>query len=141
LEQIDISYDLIVASGVLYHMRDPVRLLELIASRTKAIYLWTHYFSAEVMPKGDPRRGAFSGVVQTVDFRGLQVKLHERSYHGAWKSNAYCGGIVDRHYWMERGDIEDVLRRLGFTDIRTTHDHHDQANGPSISIFARRTGY
>ena len=37
------DYDLVFACGVLYHMRDPVTLLELLAQRTSAIYLWTHY--------------------------------------------------------------------------------------------------
>ncbi|HJQ57145.1 MAG TPA: class I SAM-dependent methyltransferase [Vineibacter sp.] len=140
LEQVDVTYDLIIASGVLYHMRDPVRLLELIAQRSNAIYIWTHYFSDAAMPQSDPRRSVFRGDAELVDFRGVRVALHRRSYHGAWRSTAYCGGIVDQHYWMEREGIEAVLRQLGFADIRTAHDQHDQANGPCISIFARRAG-
>jgi hypothetical protein len=41
LEQTDTTYDLIVASGVLYHMREPLRLLQAMAKRTRTIYLWT----------------------------------------------------------------------------------------------------
>ena len=43
-------YDLIVACGVLYHMTEPLTLLERIAGRTDLIYLWTHYFDDEEMP-------------------------------------------------------------------------------------------
>src|SRR5262249_8876061 len=61
LERTEIRYDLIVASGVLYHMSDPLRLLELIATRCDATYLWTHYFSEEAMRRGDPRLKWLSG--------------------------------------------------------------------------------
>ena len=43
-------YHLIVACGVLYHMADPLLLLERIAARTDALYLWTHYFDEAEMP-------------------------------------------------------------------------------------------
>lgn len=139
LEQTEIRYDLIVASGVLYHMSDPLRLLDLIGAHTDALYIWTHYYSDAAMPVGDARRAAFSGEVERVDFRGHAVALHCRSYHGAWKANSYCGGMVDRHYWMERDDILAVLRLLGFDDVRTAHELTDQPNGPCLSIFARRS--
>ena len=37
-------YDVIFASGVLYHMREPLRLLELIARHTDRVLLWTHHY-------------------------------------------------------------------------------------------------
>ena len=138
LEQTEVSYDLIIASGVLYHMSDPVHLLELLAMRSSAIFLWTHYFSEAAMPPDDLRRKALSGEVEKVDCRGMTVSLHRRGYHNAWKNSAFCGGMYDRHYWMEKDDIMSVLRRLGFDDIRTTHDQPDHPNGPAISIFAQR---
>lgn len=131
-------YDLIVASGVLYHMSDPVRLLELASSCTDAIFLWTHYFDDVQMPPEDPRRGAFSGSVEVRPFRDIDVRLHRRSYHGAWRDKAFCGGMHDDHAWMEKRQILDVLRALGFDDVRTTHDTSDHPGGPCLSIFARR---
>lgn len=140
LEQTEIPYDLIVASGVLYHMSDPVHLLDLLAKRTNAIYLWTHYFSDEAMPASDPRRGAFTGEIKKVDYRGLNVSLHRRGYHGAWNNSSYCGGMQDLHYWMEREDIRRVLHLSGFDDVCFAHEQLDMPGGPSVSIFARRTG-
>jgi hypothetical protein len=40
---------------------------------------------------------------------------------------------------MEKAAIVDVLRTLGFDDVRTAHDDPAHPNGPAISIFARRT--
>src|SRR5271166_278351 len=47
LEVIEFKYDLIFASGVLYHMIDPLHLLYLIAKRTDRVFIWTHYVASE----------------------------------------------------------------------------------------------
>jgi hypothetical protein len=139
LENTPVRYDLIIASGVLYHMQNPVRLLELLAIRSDAFYLWTHYASEEAMPSHDPRRGAFVGTAEVEDHHGVSVRLHWRSYHGAWKSKSFCGGIHDLHRWIEKDDIVALIRALGFTDVRVAHDEPAHQNGPSFSVFARRS--
>ncbi len=131
-------YDLIVASGVLYHMQDPLRLIELIAARTDTFYLWTHYVSRESMPKDDPRREAFVGEVEVREHRGIPVHLYRRSYLGAWKNKTFCGGAHDLHRWIEREDLLALIRKLGFSDIRIAHDEPAHLYGPSFSVFARR---
>lgn len=139
LEEKPERYDLVVASGVLYHMRDPGRLIELIAMRTDAAYFWTHYFSEEAMPKGDLRRGAFSGRVDVRQVGNMEIRLHERSYHEAWRNKAFCGGMYDTHYWMEREQIIALLRSVGFDGISIAHELPNHPNGPCMSIFARKT--
>jgi len=139
LEQSPDRYDLIVASGVLYHMRNPVRLLELMSARTDSIYIWTHYFSDVAMPDGDSRRGAFSGDIITIPFQETGIRLHKRSYHEAWRSKSFCGGLHDVHFWMEQDQLIEVVKRLGFGDIRVAHDTPAHEAGPSMSVFAKRT--
>jgi hypothetical protein len=138
LEKTPERYDLIVASGVLYHMQDPLRLLELIAARTDSFYLWTHYVSKEGMPDDDPRRGAFVGDAELHECRGVSIRLYKRSYLGAWKSKSFCGGAHDLHRWIEKDDLLALILALGFTDVRIAHDEPDHLYGPSFSIFARR---
>lgn len=138
LERDDLSYDLIVGCGVLYHMNDPIRLLELISRRADAVYLWTHYFDDEAMPPGDPRGLAFVNRIRTVRCGEHTIRLRGRRYYGADKSSMFCGGPEDLHYWMEKPAIVEVLRAFGFDDVRTAHDHPDHPNGPAVSIFARR---
>lgn len=138
LEACPDRYELIVASGVLYHMVDPVHLLDLMSQRSDALYLWTHYYGEAEMPEGDTRRLAFSGKVPTRPFRGLDVKLHKRSYHGAWRDKSFCGGMYDEHSWMEKDQIVAVLNLLGYDDVQTAHDNWGNPHGPCISIFARR---
>jgi hypothetical protein len=137
LEQRPDRYDLIVASGVLYHMVEPVRLLEAIAARADAMYLWTHYASDAAMPKGDPRR-MFISEPDVIECRGVRVRRYRRSYLGAWKEQSFCGGMHDLHHWLERDDILALLAALGFADLSIAHDDPGHRNGPAFSIFARR---
>ena len=139
LDKTDQRYDFIVASGVLYHMKDPVRLIQAMAEHANAFYLWTHYVSDEAMPQGDPRRGALIGDVETQRLGEVSVRLYKRSYYGAWRSKSFCGGMHDIHRWLHKDDIVALISSLGFDDIRIEHDEPDHKNGPSFSIFARRS--
>ena len=132
------GYDLIVASGVLYHSPDPVRLLELMGRRAGSLMLWTHYFDEAAMPKGDPRRRPFSGKVELREGAGVTLRLHERSYRKAWRNAKFCGGTHDRHFWLERHGIMAMLGASGFSRIVVADDQPDHHYGPSLSIFASR---
>jgi hypothetical protein len=127
LEQNEKRYDFIVASGVLYHMRDPLRLLQAMADRTDVIYLWT------VMVNNDKIRPSGRRM-----FNGVDVRLYSMPY--GRRDVAFCGGPSDRPNWMYRDDILAVLKSLGFTDLSIAHDL--QANPgnalPTFSVFARR---
>ncbi|WP_284178595.1 class I SAM-dependent methyltransferase [Rhabdaerophilum sp. SD176] len=139
LEQTDHAYDLILASGVLYHMQEPLRLLQAMGARSNNLFLWTHYADDEAMPPGDPRRGAFVGDPEVQLFEHHPVTMHRRSYLGAWKNKAFCGGMHDLHRWVERRDILKVLELMGFDDIRIGLDEPDHPYGPAFSLFARRS--
>ena len=139
LDQPGERYDLIVASGVLYHMSDPVKLLELMAARSDALFLWTHYFNPEAMPKSDVRYRPFTGKEIVRQAGGLDLRLYERHYHNASQNAAFCGGPENRHYWMHKQDILAFLKVLGFDTIEIDADDEDHPGGPCFSVFARRT--
>jgi hypothetical protein len=137
LDQVDRDYDFIVASGVLYHMRDPLRCLELIARRCTSVYFWTHYVTEETMGKNDPRRSVFMED-ETRSFRDIPVRLYRRSYHGADKTAIFSGGPYDEHRWMHRDDFLKVITVLGFDDVQIAFEQPDHVNGPAFSVFARK---
>jgi hypothetical protein len=139
LENPPTRYDFVVASGVLYHMQDPIRLLDLISERADSFYIWTHYYDTDAMPIDDLRHTPFVGAPEVQTFNGIPVHLYTRSYHGAWQNKSFCGGVHDLHRWMAKNDIIDVIRSFGFDDVRTAHDEPNHQNGPSFSIFARRS--
>jgi hypothetical protein len=138
LEQPGLCYDLIVASGVLYHLRDPLGFLERAAAATDALFLWTHYMSEAAMPQTDPRRGAFRPSIERREFKGVNVRLYPRSYHKAEANVSFCGGLYDDHRWIERDDLLAALTALGFDSVEIARDQVDHPNGPSFCLLARR---
>ena len=136
----DERYDLIVACGVLYHMSEPVQLIENICAHADSLIIWTHYFDEVELPPDDPRRTPFSGRVEMRSAHGMTFRLHERSYWKAWRDKKFCGGLNDTHYWMEKQQILDLLRAKGFDDLRLTLEEPDHPYGPAFTVFARRSG-
>ena len=139
LELSDQTYDLIVASGVLYHLGDPLRFIDLAAKSSKVLYLWTHFVHDDMMPVGDPRRGVLVKTPALVDFHGTPLRLYRRTYASAQANDSFNGGMIDTHSWMHRDDILEALRLVGFSDIRTAQERADHPNGPCFSVFARRS--
>ncbi|TLP60295.1 class I SAM-dependent methyltransferase [Parasedimentitalea maritima] len=135
LHETDTEFDIVLASGVLYHMQNPVHVLDRIGRRCQTMILWTHYFDPEIMHENETRRGAFLGEIKTLEHDGQSYRLYQRGYHEAWHADSYCGGPDDTHYWMERPDIIDLCERNGFNDIRVAFEDLDGPNGPSCLFY------
>jgi len=137
LEQWEQHYALIVACGVLYHLKDPLHLIELAAKRADALYLWTHLVTDAAMPPaGDPPRPPFEQVAEGHHFHGIDVRAYRQTYVGAEGVVALCGGSERR--FLHRDDLLAALKAVGFENIRTAHDEPKHPAGPALSIFAYR---
>ena len=42
-------FDFITASGVLYHLKNPIKALELILSKSHSVLIWTHNYDKELI--------------------------------------------------------------------------------------------
>ena len=135
LEATDERFDLLVASGVLYHAPDPLRSLQAMARVADSIGIWTHYFDQSVMDANE-------GFARLFDppHRAGELTLHRRKYLEALESPAFCGGPETTAVWMELPELLAVLGDLGFADIAIGKDDHDHPHGPNVLLHARRTG-
>lgn len=132
-----VDYDLVVACGVLYHMRDPMTFLELVARRTTAIFLWTHFVDEDELKSAMIGDKPYFSVEQR---NGLAIRLFSRSYINAQADPAFCGGVFDMPRWMLKEDILSALAAFGFDDVVIRPDNGaGHSNGPAMSIFARKT--
>lgn len=131
------KWDVVWASGVLYHMPDPLRFLELVSARTDKLFIWTHYADEVAMPPGDPRRYAKVKVEQ-VKWNDRTLRLHRSGYYNANENAAFMGGASSNPAWMEKEDILYVLKSLGFKSVIVGMDAPDHLNGPAFCIAARR---
>lgn len=137
LQENDRQWDLIVASGVLYHMVDPVHLLELISSRTNRLFLWTHVFDADAMPECDERRQPIIGVEEQT-WQGMTFRLYRRTHLDTTATPTFCGGVHAHPAWLEKTQLLDILHKLQFSDIRIAFNAPNHPAGPSLCILAQR---
>jgi SAM-dependent methyltransferase len=140
LQSSEERFDIVWASGVLYHSEDPLELLAQIGSRTNRIFLWTHYYDDSILETPDRKRFIAANNVWDVRF-GERCHLHYRSYglehlkegvplHYEGGQRAYC-------FWMERQDINRVLGAMGFRSIQV-HTEGKLNGMPVVSLFAER---
>lgn len=131
------TYDVVLASGVLYHMLDPLRLLDLMASASDTLVLWTHYYDAEIVAAAEFAR-QFTRPPEPVVRGGRSYTLHPRDYLEALGWGGFSGGGADSANWLEREDLVDYLRSLGYAEIEVGFDQPDHPNGPALALVARR---
>lgn len=138
LHETEEKFDLCVASGVLYHMRNPAELLSLMTRAADRVLIWTHYYDEKAV-QAHPDVASKFGAGFEYTFGGFKHTLHPYSYGATAPSeNFFCDGSTDYGYWMERDDILEFLTRLGFTKQRIGFEAREHPNGPSFAIFAER---
>jgi len=131
------KFDVCLASGVLYHMINPVELLFLISRVSDKIILWTHYYDRDIIGS-DVKKSYKFGKASTETYNGFSHVLHRYNYLNAMDSAAFCGGSNPYSNWMTRDDILKLLGQLGYQDIRIKADVKEMPNGSVISLVALR---
>jgi hypothetical protein len=120
-------YDMVFASGVLYHMADPLDLIALIAASTDRCFVWTQHYAAARCSDRVPEavsRGGFEATYWRKDYgdKGLQF----------WGSDAHVPS------WMEAEAILAAFRHFGMTEVEVLEREPDHEQGPAFTIAARR---
>lgn len=132
LHHSDSRFDICWASGILYHMTDPLSLLEGIARISKTAFIWTQYHDdsradeESIAKHLDPSRN------QKVVFQGKEIILHHRNYNHAGGSY-FSGGDASYSYWMSKEDIVFCLDAIGFKRIVMLVDN--VAHPPGAAMF------
>jgi hypothetical protein len=132
------AFDVCLASGVLYHMRDPSELIYLISKASKKIFLWTHFYDEQVIGSKPNLARKFAGSIRS-RHQGFDHVLHKYIYGDGRNWAGFCGGINPYSHWMSRQDILACLRFFGFEDLRIAFDEPDHPNGPSFCVAALRS--
>jgi hypothetical protein len=133
------SFDVCVASGVLYHMQNPAELLALLAKRcTGDLFLWTHYFDRALI-EAHTKTGHKYSESRDHTYLGFQHTLHVHQYQRALDQKSFCGGNAPTSCWMSKADILRALEYFGFTGVRILGEQPDHQNGPAFELVARRS--
>lgn len=132
------KFDVCIASGVLYHMLNPVELIALAAKASDQLFLWTHYYDHAIISNNPNLAHKFSSGV-LADYAGFRHKIYRQEYKAALDWQGFCGGGEVFSYWLSRDDILASLKYFGLKDIQTNFEHVDHPNGPSFALTAVRS--
>ena len=128
------SYDVIIASGVLYHMTDPIQLLDLITAKTNKLLIWTHYFNSTVVSeRADREQFAMPAPLSGSVYRGSKRLYPEVAL--TWKG--FSGGSESYATWLERESLLKYFTDRGF-ETAINFDQLDHQNGPALALCARK---
>jgi hypothetical protein len=135
----DESFDMVWASGVLYHQTEPLKLLELVSKVTSKVFIHTHYYDEKIITTNPDLNVYFYPKKNVVkESSGFEAVLHYKSYKGFNKGALFSGGAHDYCYWLKKEDIFVFLKQLGFTKITIEVDSPGHINGPGICFLAEK---
>ena len=126
-------YDIGIACGILYHLTNPVELLQLLAAHCDALFLWTVFYDPEFVAKNPVPGAKFSDAVR-LETAGFAHTVHRFNYGPSLDWKGFCGGGDVFSYWMEKDEILGALRLFGYTDFRT--EVHPNVHGSALMVAA-----
>lgn len=142
------QYDFVLASGVLYHMTEPLELLEAMARVTTSIGLWTHYYDAEAIAETHAKASSsfvkkllrprkFDPVPRVQEFHGVRIESHSQNYGRSLGWAGFCGGPEKSSRWLTKESLFTAFEVLGFK-VTVGHDIRDHQHGPCMLLYATR---
>jgi hypothetical protein len=118
-------FDLIFASGVLYHMADPLALIGQICRAAPRSVVWTHYYDPQLCRGFRREMGGESGP---------DVPHYRRAYRfRGW--GRFWGGLASYSCWLERESILDAFRRGGHGFVEVVDENRAHPHGPCFTFI------
>lgn len=132
------KYDMCIACGVLYHMINPVELIESISKVTKTLFIWTQYYDRELIESKPQIAHKFS-INTPFEHAGFKHTLNRYEYKTALGGMSFCGGTDTYSNWLTKDDLFSCLEFFGFTNIKVNFHDVEHQNGPAIALIASKS--
>lgn len=130
-------YDFALASGILYHLANPIELLSLMSRVTDCLGIWTHYYDAEVIQAQPQLRAKFDAAPVSLRFGDFEAMLYRYHYQAALEWSGFCGGSRSTSFWFTKDSLISILTKLGF-DVSIGDDSKTHSNGPCLLLLAKK---
>lgn len=137
LESASRSFDLTIASGVLYHMLEPMKMLQHVARVSNRLFLWTHYYDHNII-SARPELVRKFGQPRKMNLDGFTYECVDYSYQEALNWIGFTGGTQASSCWLTRASIIDFLRMSGYQRIEFNFEQQDHPHGPAFALCAVR---
>jgi hypothetical protein len=129
LRHSDEQFDMVFCCGILYHMVNPVELIEMMATRTRRVFVWTHYH--------EPNSKAVncrSDVVPVTVQRGGEKYTYYKRNNVDRASPVFWGGNGLSASLMTREDIIRAFYRQGLVQNLVHAEEPTHPGGPAFSL-------
>ncbi|QYM80067.1 hypothetical protein K0B96_05460 [Horticoccus luteus] len=136
LEETDDIFELGIASGVLYHLLNPVELIRLLSLRCRSILLWTVYYDEGFMADNVEVGRRFHETPAETVTGGFAHKLYRKRYDEALEWKGFCGGGDVEACWLERETILAAFQYFGFRVMEVVDEKNP--NGSAMLLAATR---
>jgi len=112
------QYDIVVASGILYHLQHPVEIIAKLSKTTDQLFIWTQVYN-ESCHTAQELQERFKGLpVEKKSHAGFEYSLHRYHYGDTQlTSSNFAGGMERTAMWMEEGQLVDALKFFGFKNV------------------------
>jgi SAM-dependent methyltransferase len=135
------SFDISIASGVLYHMQDPATLIKNLCRVTnKAILLWTHYYDKALLEQNATVVTSKFGDTVKTDYDGVDIELTEFLYQSSLEWSGFCGGSKHSAQWLRRQDIMKLFDTYGWEMKAISNDDKLHPHGPAFTLCFVKKG-
>ena len=130
-------FDVAFVTGILYHMVDPIRLLDLVSQRSSLIVIWTHVFDARGL--GNKHFARRIGPAREAEHNGFRYRVHRYDYGLHARLAGFSGGTRPYTNWLPREDLLRALEHFGWSDLDIGFDDPiSHPHGPALALVASR---
>ena len=130
------TFDVCIACGILYHMVEPVRLIDLISRAASRLVMWTHVFADDAL--ANRNLAGKLGAAQEVDYEGFRHRVHRHTYGLDSRLGGFFGGTQTYSNWLPRDDLMRALAHFGWSKVEVAFDEPSHPNGPALALVATR---
>jgi len=130
------SFDVGFACGVLYHLLNPVELIQQLALHCRAVFVWTHFYDPAFMA-ANPTIAAYFQPGRPASVGGFDHMLYRKGYGAAVQWKGFCGGGANEACWLSSSDILTAFQHFGFKILDQGVEQNP--NGPALLFVAERT--
>lgn len=130
------DFDVCIACGILYHMTEPVKMLDLISRRASRLVMWTHVYDDAALSNRHLAKKL--GPATEVEHDGFRHRVHRYDYGVQTRLSGFCGGTQPYTNWLPRDELVRALTHFGWSDIRIGFDEPHHPHGPALALSAVR---
>jgi predicted RNA methylase len=137
-------FDIVWASGMIYHLQDPIVFIERISSMADYVFVWTHYYDSHVMSTlaNGQERHFVPQLDRFQEHGGRNVALYARSYlipdYEANIPTNWEGGLEQITFWLSKDDLLWLFENGGMRIISILSDDTSVSGLPTISFLAAK---